>query len=244
MDHEGFCPPFLNPGRQTPDSCGFQTQLNPIPDLLSNNDNQGEMTMLKKVIAGMIVTGLSIALIAGAVNRTANKSDQGASTAALNGRNQGQAVSRNSAGIQEGSSRNSDSAKTDGASGLENGGRYGNRGGNGSNANPADPERLNDGLALVEDTYSIEGTVFYVDDASLVLLMSQGEEYVIEGRSWTYALQSGFATAADHTVKLVGFNEGGEFKIISMRDLDTLAAVTLREETGRPLWAGRGGRNA
>jgi hypothetical protein len=83
-----------------------------------------------------------------------------------------------------------------------------------------------------------------VDDASLTLILPEGEQLTIDGRSWSYAVGSGFTTAANHVVSLTGFDEDGEFKVISMTDLDTLVTISLREESGRPLWAGRGGRNA
>jgi hypothetical protein len=200
--------------------------------------------MLKKVIVAVLVGGLSIGLIAGAINRTASKSDQGEATAALNGRNQGRTGPGSEAEQQSNGSWNRNGVGIETANEGENGGRYGARGGNGNNANPADPVQSNKELAAAECIYSMQGTVLRVDDAGLILLMPDGEQFVIEGRSWTYAMESGFSTAADHTISLLGFDEDGEYKIISMLDLDTLASTTLREDSGRPLWAGRGRRNA
>jgi hypothetical protein len=43
----------------------------------------------------------------------------------------------------------------------------------------------------------------------------------------------------DH-VDVTGFYEGDAFEGVEIKNLTTQETVTLRDETGRPLWAGRG----
>ncbi|MFN2147850.1 MAG: hypothetical protein ACK2T2_05615 [Anaerolineales bacterium] len=200
--------------------------------------------MLKKILVSVLVGGLSVGLIAGAINRTASKSDQSTTTAALGGRNQRQVSPGSEAGTNSGGRGNGNGAGVGSVGESDDSIRNGNRGGNGNESGLSSTQPLNDGLASVEDVYSIDGTVLHVDDASLTLILPEGEQLTIDGRSWSYAVGSGFTTAANHVVSLTGFDEDGEFKVISMTDLDTLVTISLREESGRPLWAGRGGRNA
>jgi hypothetical protein len=200
--------------------------------------------MLKKILVSVLVGGLSVGLIAGAINRTASKSDQSTTTAALGGRNQRQVSPGSEAGTNSGSRGNGNGAGVGSVGESDDSIRNGNRGGNGNESGLSSIQPLNDGLAAVEDVYSIDGTVLHVDDTSLTLILPEGEQLTIDGRSWSYAVGSGFTTAANHVVSLTGFDEDGEFKVISMTDLDTLVTISLREESGRPLWAGRGGRNA
>ena len=200
--------------------------------------------MLKKAIVGVLVGGLSIGLVAGAINRTVDKTNQVAATAVAGGRNQRQISSDIDTGTLAGGRGNGNSTNPVSGGTSENGKRYGNRTGSGNDASPANSNQRNDELLPAEEVYSIEGTVLSGDETSLVLLMSDGEQIVLDGRTWTYAIEAGFATAAGHSIQLQGFDEDGEFKVLSMLDHDTLAAITLREENGRPLWAGKGGRNA
>jgi hypothetical protein len=200
--------------------------------------------MLKRVLVGLLVGGLSIGLIAGAINRTTSKDEGTGSGIHSSGRNQRQGGSLTDTGTTTGG-RNNDRSDGRAAAALSNNpGRNGNGGGNSVGANSSQTDKVSDGLTTTEMIYSVTGMAIQVDETGLALLLPDAEQILIEGRAWKYALESGFSTAAGHTVSISGFDEDGEFKVVSMLDLDTLVSITLRTETGRPLWAGRGGRSA
>ena len=62
-----------------------------------------------------------------------------------------------------------------------------------------------------------------------------------QGRPLSYALEQGFASTIGDAVLLHGFDEDGEFKLGQVDNLTAGASVILRDASGRPGWAGRGG---
>jgi hypothetical protein len=115
--------------------------------------------------------------------------------------------------------------------------------GNGSQAlenPPADGGGF--GQAEVGVWQEITGNVLSVDTAALIIQTSAGEEVEVTGRSWRFAQEQGFTAQADDVLTLVGFYEGDEFEVGRMDHLSSGQSVVLRDENGRPMWAGRGGR--
>jgi hypothetical protein len=72
--------------------------------------------------------------------------------------------------------------------------------------------------------------------------MDNGELVEMIGRPWTFAQEQGFTAEAGDRVTLVGFYENGEFEVGQLDNLTTGLSVTIREDSGRPLWAGGGRR--
>jgi hypothetical protein len=58
------------------------------------------------------------------------------------------------------------------------------------------------------------------------------------GPEW-YREDTTFTLAEGDEVVVTGFYEDGEFKAAAIENVSTGATLDLREETGRPLWAGR-----
>jgi hypothetical protein len=83
-----------------------------------------------------------------------------------------------------------------------------------------------------------------MNEEELVLQLQDGQEMVVECKSWTYALELGFTTEIGHELKLYGFYEGEELEIGGFEDLTTQLLTMVREESGRPFWAGGSGRGA
>jgi hypothetical protein len=98
------------------------------------------------------------------------------------------------------------------------------------------------GQAEVSEKLSISGTVASVDSASLVVQSADGTEIMVEGRAWWFAQEQGFEAEVGHKVTLVGFPENGEFEVGQLGNDTTSRVVKIREESGRPLWAGGGRR--
>jgi hypothetical protein len=59
------------------------------------------------------------------------------------------------------------------------------------------------------------------------------------GPEW-YWESEGIALREGDQVEVVGFYEGDVFEATRIDNLTTGLGATLRDETGRPLWAGRG----
>jgi hypothetical protein len=184
--------------------------------------------MLKKIALGIVMAGVSGGLIYGAVNRTVLRAETSAGSGGISGArgNQGRLVEED-----------------DQTTGLQN---RGNRnGGSGQGRNNADEPFANptgSGLAQVDAVYEITGIVSLVDEDQMIVLDETGSQTLVENRAWWYALDAGFTAAAGDTLQLTGFYDEGVFETISLENVTQSITVQIREESGRPLWAG-GGRN-
>jgi hypothetical protein len=120
------------------------------------------------------------------------------------------------------------------------GGRGYGGGGQGRN-NP-----LNDGAgtgqAQVDAWLTLQGSVVSVDSGALVVETEDGEQVVVEGRPWWFAQGQGFVAQEGDELAVVGFYEGDEFEAGQLNNLSSGLSVPIREENGRPLWAGGGRR--
>jgi hypothetical protein len=116
-----------------------------------------------------------------------------------------------------------------------NGNRGGNQGGAGSgNESGADNEASPDAEAWL----TLTGTALSVDDAALTLTLADGDEMIVEGRAWSFTGEQTFTVQAGDQVILTGFYEDDEFKPVQLENTTTGQTVLLRDETGRPMWAG------
>jgi hypothetical protein len=78
----------------------------------------------------------------------------------------------------------------------------------------------------------------------LVVEAATGQEIVIENRPWWFAQEQDFSARTGDRLTIVGFFENDEFEVGGITNLTTGKAVSIREESGRPLWAGRGRRGS
>lgn len=98
------------------------------------------------------------------------------------------------------------------------------------------------GQADVDEWLTLDGTVVSVDSYALIVETADGQEITMRGRPWLFAQESGLVLQVGDQVQLIGFDEEGEFEIGQIASLTTGNSVQIREESGRPLWAGRGRR--
>jgi len=82
---------------------------------------------------------------------------------------------------------------------------------------------------------TLTGKVIVVD-GDITVETAEGEVLVGLGR----ADREGFALEVGDEVSVTGFHEDGEFKAGTVENLTTGQTLVLRDETGRPGWAGRG----
>jgi hypothetical protein len=83
-----------------------------------------------------------------------------------------------------------------------------------------------------------------VDSYALTVETTDGREITMLGRPWLFARESGAVLQVGDQVQLLGFDEAGEFEVGQIANLTTGQSVLIRDENGRPLWAGGGRRGS
>ncbi len=102
------------------------------------------------------------------------------------------------------------------------------------NAASAGEEHVEDWETLVGEVLSLDG--------DLLLRTSSGDEVLVGLGPLTYEARADFALAVGDELSVLGFHEDGEFKAGTVENLTTGQTLLLRDETGRPMWAGNGQR--
>jgi hypothetical protein len=100
------------------------------------------------------------------------------------------------------------------------------------------------GQADVDEWLTLTGTVVSVDSYALTVETTDGREIAMLGRPWLFAQEAGAVLQVGDQVQLLGFDEAGEFEVGQIANLTTGNSVVLRDESGRPLWAGGGRRGS
>jgi len=127
-----------------------------------------------------------------------------------------------------------------GQRGMQGGGFNGGRGGQGIHRNsgmqgPFNPAGTTD---HADEWQTLEGKVTAVD-IDMTMETADGTVLVGLGQSW-YREQAGFTLLVGDEVVVTGFYEDGEFKAGTIENQTTGKTLVLRDETGRPIWAGQG----
>lgn len=94
----------------------------------------------------------------------------------------------------------------------------------------------------MKEWLTIQGAVVSVDANTLVVQADSGEQVAVEKRAWWFAQEQGFSAQVGDQVTLVGFYEGDDLEVGRIDDTTSGQTVLVRDENGRPLWAGRGRR--
>ncbi len=89
-----------------------------------------------------------------------------------------------------------------------------------------------------DEWQTLEGKVTGVD-TDMTMKTADGTVVVGLGQSW-YREQAGFTLKMEDEVVVTGFYEDGEFKAGTIENQTTGETLVLRDETGRPMWAGQG----
>jgi len=119
---------------------------------------------------------------------------------------------------------------------------WGGRGGQGQVEVPGDGTGT--GQAEVDEWLTLQGEVLSVDADALIVQTPSGEQVVVENRPWWFAQEAGAEVQAGDEIVLTGFYEDGEFEVGQLENLRSGQVVNIREESGRPLWAGGGRRGS
>lgn len=209
--------------------------------------------MLKKILLGTFFIGLIGVLIAGGVIRTLDRTERTAEAASQGERNEnagqgrgqnakdGQVVASQGRGRETnqnelevaGQGRGQNSAEANSPSAQ--GGGNGNGGqGRGTEGNYSDAEPVAE--------LTLEGTVVqsFSTGEELVIETAAGEQLQI-GTGPIASVDPNFALQLGETVQVKGYWEDEEFKATQLTRLQDGYTVELRNEFGRPAWAGNQG---
>ena len=85
---------------------------------------------------------------------------------------------------------------------------------------------------------SLEGAVVDVSDQALSVQLADGQVIEVSRRAWRYAQGLGFTLQLHDPVRLEGFYENGDFEVARITDLLYGRSVSLRDDSGHPLWSG------
>ena len=187
--------------------------------------------MIKKIILGVLFVGLSGFLIFGAVNRTLAKTINTRSEANGGGRYQNEELSE-----RELVDRGNPIQRNQQINRSETDPDYGKGGGlqDGDRTGVPDPQ------ATAGEWAEYEGKVTSIDSSMIFVETEDGSEIVIEGRALVFMQDSGFVTNVGNTLLISGFYEDDEYKVATIIDQTSGETIVVRDESGRPGWAGNG----
>lgn len=96
------------------------------------------------------------------------------------------------------------------------------------------------GQAELHEWITLQGTVTSIDENALVIQSDSGELVTVENRPWWFAQEQGFSAVIGDEVALTGFYESENFEAGQLTNITTNLVIEIRQENGRPLWAGGG----
>jgi hypothetical protein len=195
--------------------------------------------MVKKLVLGTLLVGLIVVLVAGAAIRTLDKTGNVAEARGQGHGGEQSTITGQGQGQGQGHGAGGQGVQSAGGSGY---------GGTGNTAAPGDGTGT--GQAVVDEWLTLAGTVISVDADALVVQTAEGE-ITVENRPWWFAQESGFGAQVGDQVTLTGFYEDGDpstgsgqsFEVGQIDDTTSGQTVSIRDENGRPGWAGRGRRS-
>ena len=96
------------------------------------------------------------------------------------------------------------------------------------------------GQAEVGAWLQVQGTVTSVTSEALVIQAEDGQEITVEGRAWRFVQEQVFQVQTGNSLILTGFYEGEELEIGKIDNATSGQTMLVRDENGRPMWAGGG----
>jgi len=219
--------------------------------------------MIKKVFVGVLLAGVFVLLVFGAVNRTFAKTvdneplainqnlsaesgsgnEHGNQNKEFDGRQNDCIADGEAYGPGAGAGNcDSDCDPDPALDGSGNGYRAGN---NGMGASHSEQPGGGDGVgqANVEEWITYSGVVESVSSDVWVISLENDSRLELDGRMLRYLIEQGFTVDEGDTLTLTGFYDGDDFEVGKIENTTAGDILLVRDENGRPLWAGgRGGR--
>lgn len=212
--------------------------------------------MIKKIVIGTLLVVVTGGLVYGAVNRTQIKTAEAAVGQIDSEYNENQhgrqpetgGMLQNDQVLNEGKDQfwGFDQEVDSGPGNGPGGGNGGSGQGQGQSADQSGSDfGTGEGQAVVDEWVMLEGTVSAIDEYSMFAAIDDGSEVEIGPRAWSYAQDQGFTAEVGDELSMRGFYEGDTYEAAEITNHTTQQTVLLRDENGRPHWAGggRGGRN-
>lgn len=215
--------------------------------------------MVKKIFVGVFLAIIFGLLVFGAVNRTLAKSNE-SEPLALNkslseqdedgnlNQNKNQSKNKNVENYLNQQKQDHDQGMTDCDGEHPSEGNMFGKGGNGQTNGPAPAQggQPNDmqgkgfgvGLAEGDEQITLNGTVVSISPDLLVIELADGSLLEVEGRVLSFLNEKGFSLSAGDELKITGFYEGESFEVIQITNDGTGQTIRVRDQNGRPLWAG------
>lgn len=187
--------------------------------------------MFKKIILWVVFVGIAGLLIYGAVNRTLAKTNEERVESNVGGKYQDEGLlpsDHNGGGIPVQKNQQFSRSKTDLVFG------------NGQGRQDEDQTGNPDPQVTSGEWADYEGNVVSIDSSMILVEMEDGFEIMIEGRALVFMQDSGFVTNVGNTLLISGFYEDDEYKVATIIDQTTGESIVVRDEGGRPGWAGNG----
>lgn len=128
--------------------------------------------------------------------------------------------------------------------GNSSGGGRGAGQGAGQGAGDSVGDGLGQGQAEVTEWLTFQGSVTSVNSSELIAILSGGEQISLYGRPWWFIQEQGGVYQVGDQVTIVGFYEAGELEVGQIVNNTTGQSISVRDENGRPLWAGQGRGNS
>ncbi len=131
-------------------------------------------------------------------------------------------------------------------------GGYGDRGegrgqgggqgqGRGSGRGRSDAEQSG-GQGEAADWVSMDATVEAVASDLVSLKTADGQTIEISGRTLQFIQEASFSLQVGDQLKVTGFSDPySVLAVAGIENLNSGASLNIRDSTGRPMWAGRGG---
>jgi len=205
--------------------------------------------MAKKIILGVLLFGLIGVLVAGGIIRTLDKTGDVALAQGF-GQERGATAEHDAedacteegeyaGGGQYGRGGDTDAGK--GAEDSEYAGGRGREDAPGQRAQASEERQYLNNETLPEAWLEIEGTVAQAPAAGVdMIVVTEAGEEVMVGTGPGYMEAQGFVLQEGETVRMQGFWENDEFKAAQVTRLRDGATIVLRDQSGRPAWAGSG----
>lgn len=187
--------------------------------------------MIKQILLGVLFTGIAGGLIFGAVNRTLVKQESELRIAEGGGYGKSQ--------LERPTQQPGDPPAETPRLQYEQQLRSGYAAGRQDGAAYGSPQSQ----AVTAEWITVEGQALSIDAAGLVVTAADGTEIEIDGRAWRLAQEEGFTAKPGDLIQLTGFYDSNSiFETSILVNSSSGQTITLRDESGRPRWAGRGRR--
>jgi hypothetical protein len=189
--------------------------------------------MIKKIGLGVLFASLVGLLIFGAVNRTIATTGDGTHSASNRTTQTGELGGNGRGRQSETSSVDRQFSRVSGP------GSYG-RGG-GRNRAYSSETQANDQQSGLEYV-PLQAQVSSINGDLLLLTCDDGQEIEIDGRAWRFIQENGFRLQIGDLITAQGFYDTeNRLEIATITNQTNSEELIIRDDSGRPMWAGRGG---